>query len=56
MQRLDFTRGDQLKPAYAALNPNKKMSTLEDDWFVLWESTAILFLLGTKRPKKSCGP
>jgi len=56
VQRLDFTRGDQLKPAYAALNPNKKMSTLEDDWFVLWESNAILFYLASKRPEKELWP
>jgi len=56
VQRLDFTRGDQLKPAYAALNPNKKMPTLEDDGFVLWESNAILFYLACKRPEKGLWP
>ena len=56
VQRLDFTRGDQLKPAYAALNPNKKMPTLEDDGFVLWESNAILFYLASKRPEKELWP
>jgi len=56
VQRLDFTRGDQLKPAYAKLNPNKKMPTLEDDGFVLWESNAILFYLASKRPEKGLWP
>jgi glutathione S-transferase len=56
VERLDFTRGDQLKPAYAKLNPNKKMPTLEDDGFVLWESNAILFYLASKRPEKSLWP
>jgi glutathione S-transferase len=48
VHRLDFTRGDQLKPAYAKLNPNKKMPTLEDDGFVLWETS--------KRPEKGLWP
>jgi glutathione S-transferase len=56
VHRLDFTRGDQLKPAYAKLNPNKKMPTLEDDGFVLWESNAILFYLASKRPEKGLWP
>jgi glutathione S-transferase len=56
VQRLDFTRGDQLNPAYAVLNPNKKMPTLEDDGFVLWESNAILFYLASKRPEKKLWP
>ena len=55
VQRLDFTRGDRLNPAYAVLNPNKKMPTLEDDGFVLWESNAILFYLASKRPEKRSG-
>ena len=29
VQRLDFTRGDQLRPAYAKLNSNKKMPSLD---------------------------
>jgi glutathione S-transferase len=56
VQRLDFTRGDQLKPEYVKLNPNKKMPTLEDDGFVLWESNAILFYLASMRPEKALWP
>jgi glutathione S-transferase len=37
---VDLGRGDQRTPEYLALNPNKKMPTLEDDGFVLWESNA----------------
>jgi glutathione S-transferase len=53
---LDFRRGDQLTPQYLALNPNKKMPTLEDDGFVLWESNAILFYLAAKHPEKGLWP
>jgi glutathione S-transferase len=37
---VDLGRGDQRNPNYRDLNPNLKMSTLEDDDFVLWESNA----------------
>lgn len=56
VERLDFTRGDQLNPEYAKLNPNKKMPTLEEDGFVLWESNAIIFYLAAKRPDKQLWP
>ncbi|WP_428533689.1 glutathione S-transferase family protein [Rhodopila sp.] len=56
VQLLDFRRGDQLTPQYLALNPNKKMPTLEDDGFVLWESNAILFYLAAKHPEKGLWP
>jgi glutathione S-transferase len=49
VQPIDLGRGDQLTPQYVALNPNKKMPTLEDDGFVLWESNAILFYMAAKR-------
>jgi glutathione S-transferase len=53
LQPIDLGRGDQLTPEYLALNLNKKMPTLEDDGFVLWESNAILFYMAAKRP--NCG-
>jgi glutathione S-transferase len=53
---IDLGRGDQLTPEYAALNPNRKMPTLEDDGFVLWESNAILFYLAAKRPERGLWP
>ena len=56
VQVVDFRRGEQLTPEYLALNPNKKMPTLEDDGFVLWESNAILFYMAAKRPQSGLWP
>jgi glutathione S-transferase len=53
---IDLGRGDQLTPEYVALNPNKKMPTLEDDGFVLWESNAILFYMAAKHPNSGLWP
>src|SRR5215472_12817358 len=47
---VDLTKGEQLRPEFVALNPNKKMPVLEDNGFVLWESNAILQYLAGKRP------
>jgi glutathione S-transferase len=56
IRSVDLSRGDQLTPDYVALNRNKKMPTLEDNGFVLWESNAILFYLAAKRPKSGLWP
>src|SRR5579859_7853880 len=56
MVPIDLGRGDQLTPEYLARNPNKKMPTLEDDGFVLWESNAILFYMAGKRPDCALWP
>jgi glutathione S-transferase len=56
VQPIDLGRGDQLAPRYVALNPNKKMPTLEDDGFVLWESNAILFFMAAKHPERGLWP
>lgn len=56
VHRIDLSRGDQLAPEYVALNPNRKMPTLEDDGFVLWEMNAILFYLAAKRPESGLWP
>jgi glutathione S-transferase len=53
---IDLGRGDQLTPEYVALNPNKKMPTLEDDGFVLWESNAILLYMAGKHPNSGLWP
>lgn len=56
VQVIDFRRGEQLTPQYLALNPNRKMPTLEDDGFVLWESNAILFYMAAKQPQSGLWP
>jgi glutathione S-transferase len=53
---IDLQRGDQLTPEYVALNPNKKMPTLEDDGFVLWESNAILLYMARKHRDSGLWP
>ena len=53
---IDLGRGDQFVPEYLALNPNKKMPTLTDGEFVLWESNAILFYMASKRPESGLWP
>src|SRR5262249_27950983 len=56
VQPIDLGRGDQLTPEYVALNPNKKMPTLEDDGFVFWESNAILFYMAAKHANSGRWP
>jgi glutathione S-transferase len=53
---IDLGSGDQHTPEYLALNPNKKMPTLEDNGFVLWESNAILFYMAAKEPSSGLWP
>jgi glutathione S-transferase len=53
---VDLGRGDQLSPEYRALNPNKKMPTLEHGNFVLWESNAILFYMAAQCPQSGLWP
>jgi glutathione S-transferase len=47
----DLTKGDQKSAAYAALNPNQRMPSLEDGDFTLWESNAIVQYLAARRPE-----
>src|SRR6201997_2437802 len=47
-QLVDLTKGEQMKPEFTALNPNRKMPVLEDDGFVLWESNAIIQYLAAR--------
>jgi GST-like protein len=44
--RLD--QGEQMRPAFLALNPNHKIPVLEDDGQAIWESGAILLHLGER--------
>lgn len=53
---VDLGRGDQLEPAYIAVNPNHKVPTLVDGDFVLWEGNAILAYLATSQPERTLWP
>ena len=53
---VDLGKGDQNKPGFVALNPNKRMPVLEDDGFVLWESNAILCYLAAKSGDRTLWP
>jgi glutathione S-transferase len=56
LKPIDLGRGDQLASEYLALNPNRKMPTLKDGEFVLWESNAILFYMAAKCPGSGLWP
>jgi glutathione S-transferase len=56
LQQLDPTKGEHLSAAYAALNPNKRIPTMDDDGFVLWESNAITQYLVAKKPESGLVP
>ena len=53
---VDLSKGEQESPAFAALNPNKRVPVLEDGDFVLWESNAILHYLASKKPESGLLP
>jgi glutathione S-transferase len=53
---VNLLNGDQMRPEFAALNPNRRMPVLEDDGFVLWESNAIMQYLASKRPEAGLWP
>ena len=56
LHMVDFRKGDQRTPEYAALNPNMKMPTLKEGDYVLWESNAIAQYLALKRPESGLLP
>ena len=56
LKMIDFRKGDQKTPQYAALNPNMKMPTLKEGDYVLWESNAIGQYLALKRPELGLFP
>src|SRR3954465_4207538 len=41
-------RGDQKRPEFLALNPRGQVPVLEDDGFVVWDSSSILVYLARK--------
>ena len=55
-QALNPAKGEHMTPPYAALNPNKRIPTLEEDGFVLWEANAITQYLASKKPESGLLP
>ena len=53
---VDMPKGAHKQPAYRALNPYGRVPTIEEDGFVLYESTAILGYLEAMRPKPALAP
>jgi glutathione S-transferase len=47
---VDLMKGEQTAPSYLALNPTSRTPTLVDGDFALWESTAIMNYLASKKP------
>ena len=50
LEVVDLSKGAQRAPAYLAINPTGRTPSLVDGDFKLWESTAILQYIGTKKP------
>lgn len=55
-QMVDLGKGEQSRPGFVAMNPNKRMPVLEENGFVLWESNAIVQYLATKKPESGLLP
>lgn len=53
---VDMAAGEHKKPAYLALNPYGRVPTLEEDGFVLYESTSILNYLEATHPEPALVP
>ena len=56
MKLVDLFTGEHMQPAYAGLNPNRLIPTLEDGDFVLTESAAICLYLAEKFPDARLAP
>jgi glutathione S-transferase len=53
---VDLSKGEQMAPAFLAMNPNHAVPVLEDGGFVLWESFAIMQYLAGKVPGQALHP
>ncbi|MBM2830619.1 MAG: Glutathione S-transferase [Gammaproteobacteria bacterium] len=53
LETIELPKGEHLKPGFIKLNPNHKIPTLVDGDFVLWESSAIMLYLLSKKPGSS---
>ena len=56
LQLVDLLKGAQKDPSYLSINPNRKVPTLVDGDFVLWESNAIMQYIATNKPHSSLWP
>lgn len=53
---VDLQKGEQRAPSYAAMNPNTKVPTLDDNGFFLNESYAIMTYLADKMDARALYP
>jgi glutathione S-transferase len=53
---VELFKGEARTPAMLAKNPNGKVPILEDDDFVLWESTAMLAYIAAKAGRADLAP
>ena len=53
---VDLFKGEARTPAMLAKNPNGKLPILEDDGFVLWESTAMLSYIAGRAGRPDLAP
>jgi glutathione S-transferase len=52
----DLTKGEQRRPEFGAINPNRKAPALEDGDFKLWESNAMILYLAYLKPEAALLP
>jgi glutathione S-transferase len=55
-QLIDFTKGDNRKPEFLAINPNGRIPALTDGDFKLFESRAIIQYLASQKPDAGLWP
>jgi glutathione S-transferase len=53
LKMVSFSAGDLAKPEYLAMNPRRKVPTIADDGFYVYESAAILEYLDEQYPTRS---
>ncbi|HZP44770.1 MAG TPA: glutathione S-transferase family protein [Candidatus Binataceae bacterium] len=56
IEGLNPAKGEHLTPQYAAINPNKRIPTLVEDGFIVWEANAITQYMASKKPEAGLLP